>query len=64
MSEWSAPCAIALTSAQANVQETQESILLFMTEAAIYSLVTRAVLSLNETHRWGLRCVGVTLDLS
>ena len=48
--EWSAPCAISLDSSNSTVQPLQETILLFMSENAIYSLVTRARLSLNETH--------------
>jgi hypothetical protein len=50
--DWSAPCAIALESSQTPLQETQETVLLFMTEQTIFSLVTRARLALNETHRY------------
>ena len=50
--DWSAPCAIALESQSTPVQETQETVLLFMSEMSIYSLVTRARLALNETHQF------------
>jgi hypothetical protein len=56
--EWSAPCAIALESSQTPLQETQETVLLFMTEQTVFSLVTRARLALNETHRW-VECLGL-----
>ncbi|KAJ3282111.1 hypothetical protein HK104_011103, partial [Borealophlyctis nickersoniae] len=50
--EWSAPCAIALENPNGAMQGTQESVLLFMTSASIYKLVTRALLILNSTHKF------------
>jgi hypothetical protein len=50
--EWSAPCAISLESVANTVAPQQETVLLFMSEVAIYSLVTRANVALNQTHRF------------
>lgn len=49
--EWSAPCAICLESVS-GIAPQQETVLLFMSEVAIYSLVTRANVALNQTHRF------------
>ncbi|KAJ8323952.1 hypothetical protein QVD99_008302 [Batrachochytrium dendrobatidis] len=48
--EWSAPCAITWENASGTIQPGQETVLLFMTEKSIFSLVGRTPLVLNRTH--------------
>ncbi|KAI8905812.1 hypothetical protein EDD86DRAFT_271281, partial [Gorgonomyces haynaldii] len=48
--EWSAPCAILLQAPNSQVSDGQESVVLFMTEQAIFSLVGRTPLVLGQTH--------------
>ncbi|KAJ3271972.1 hypothetical protein HDU76_010965, partial [Blyttiomyces sp. JEL0837] len=50
--EWSAPCAIMLENPNGAIQPGQDTILLFMTENAVLSLVARTRLILNSTHRF------------
>ncbi|KAI8608419.1 hypothetical protein BC830DRAFT_1155398, partial [Chytriomyces sp. MP71] len=49
--DWSAPCAIILeVPHNGAVQPTQDTVLLFMSEASVLSLVARTRLILNTTH--------------
>ena len=50
-SEWSAPCAISCESAQ-GVQPGQDTVILFMTERTIFSLVGQTGMILGKTHRF------------
>ncbi|KAI9366825.1 hypothetical protein DFJ73DRAFT_4770 [Zopfochytrium polystomum] len=50
--EWSAPCAIMLENPSGQIQPGQDTILLFMSETSVLSLVSRTRLILNSTHRF------------
>ncbi|KAJ3416745.1 hypothetical protein HDV05_000119 [Chytridiales sp. JEL 0842] len=50
--DWSAPCAVMLENPNGSIQPGQDTVLLFMTEAAVLTLVTRQRLILNVTHRF------------
>jgi hypothetical protein len=50
--EWSAPCAISCESPHGGIQPGQDTIILFMSEKAIFSLVGQTPLVLNKTHRF------------
>lgn len=50
--DWSAPCAITCKSPASNVQPGQDTVLLFMTESSIFSLVGQTPFIFNQTHRF------------
>ncbi|KAJ2989121.1 hypothetical protein HDV02_005172, partial [Globomyces sp. JEL0801] len=50
--EWSAPCAIKVASPQSAIQPAQDTVLLFMTESAIFSLVGQGTFIFGQTHRF------------
>jgi hypothetical protein len=48
--DWSAPCAILIQSPSGPISPGQETVLLFMTESGIFSLIGRTPLVFNQTH--------------
>lgn len=48
--EWSAPCAILAQSPSTQISSGQETVLLFMSEQAVFSLIGRMPLVFNQTH--------------
>lgn len=50
--EWSAPCAIILENPTGTIQPGQDTVILFMSEQSVLSLVSRTRLILNTTHKF------------
>ncbi|KAJ3123193.1 hypothetical protein HK098_002117 [Nowakowskiella sp. JEL0407] len=50
--DWSAPCAIAFHNPNGEILSDQESVLLFMTERSVTSLIENVTFKLDGTHRF------------
>ncbi|KAI8846576.1 hypothetical protein BC829DRAFT_264376 [Chytridium lagenaria] len=50
--EWSAPCAIMLENPAGDIKTEQDTVLLFMSENSVLSLVARTRMILGSTHRF------------